>query len=480
MMGYDFSRCVWIATLGVVLLGGSYALGQSPNDLADDQAALSAKFERLQTLAKRIAELAEAEDPERAEQLRRAIRKSQELELSARLQAIVTLLEEEQLAAAARDQTSLADQLQTLLEILLADPNEARIEKERRLLKEALKRIQRQILIQQELRQSLSQGANDANAQRQQELAKEVDALKTDLQAGAPSVPADPSSEVDDPAGQPSANSGEPTPKQRAGQRLSAAQESMEQAVEQMEQDDQEQAQSNQAEAQRALEDAREEIEQALRQLREEEQQRRLTKLATRLRRMLAEQTEILTLTKQTEEDRPNRGRRATRIAASGLANRQGELVATAEGALRLLREDGMSVAFPEVLAQIREDMQGIQQRLDAVKLGAFTQRLEIEVITSLEETIESLDKTIADLEQRQQSGQQGAPGGSQGEPPVVDKLAELRMIRAVQARILRRTKLWEELRNDGQADLSEATEQLEALGQRQEALRDALRNLDR
>jgi len=486
--------------------------------LATEQAELAQKFERLQTLAKRIAELAEADDPERAEQLRSAIRKSQDLALPERFESIVGLLEQEQLAAAARDQDVLSGQLQTLLKMLLADPNEARIEAERRRLREIAKQLERHIRTQRQLRSdSIGEQSIELATQRQMELAKEIEALEQQMPGSSKSKdPAPPNGDQqgeaqdgqpqegqaqdgqptgDEPqegqpqAGQPQqgdqqpSSAGKPsasTPQQRATERMQQAQQRMQEAIEQLEQSEREGAERKQAEAQRNLEDAREEIEQALRQLREEEQQRRLAMLATRLRRMLSEQTDLLELTRQTEEDRPNRGRRATRVAARGLATREKTLVTYADGALRLLQEDGQSVAFPQVVEQIRDDMQIVATRMGQTKLARVTQQLEQDIIASLDEAVASLDKTLEDLEQREQNGQQGQPSGEPGEPPVVDKLAELRMIRALQARILRRTTMWDTLLEAGEATDQQVAKELAELAQRQMRLMQAVRNLDR
>ena len=486
-------RRIVLLTLATSLLAPAFCMADTPADLATDQAELAQKFERLQTLAKRIAELAEADDPQRAQQLRSAIRKSQDLALPERFSAIVSLLEEEQLSAAARDQTVLAGQLDTLLKMLLADPNEARIEAERRRLREIAEALERHIRAQGQLRND-SLGEQDAQriADRQAELKKEIESLENKMPSSGKPSSGKPTGEESDqapgarPEGQPS--SGEPgdsppkapTPQQRATERLQEAQQRMLEAIEQLKQSKREGAEQKQAEAQLNLEDAREEIEQALRQLREEEQQRRLAKLATRLRRMLAEQSDLLELTRQTEEDRPNRGRRATRVAARGLATRQQTLVTYAEGALRLLREDGQSVAFPQVLEQIRDDMQIVATRMGQTKLANVTQGLEQEIITSLEEAVASVDKTLEDLEQREQNNQQGQPGGQPGDPPVVDQLAELRMIRTLQARILRRTTLWDTLLEAGEATDEQVAAQLAELSQRQTRLMQAVRNLDR
>lgn len=515
-------RQTLIALISLALFG-SLSFAEPTDALATDQAELARKFARLETLAKRIAELTEAEDPARAEQLRSAIRKSQELELPRRFDAIVALLEAEQLAAASKDQAALSDQLQVLLRLLLADPQQARDEAERKRLLETLKTLKRQIRTQQELRnESQSDADAEALAERQEALANEVAELAEKLtpageqkteSSGEQGAPTEGDSKQSEPreanpsSGEPSQGESQPSdgdstpqgqpgntepseqdssemqrpssPQQRAAERIQAARKRMIEAAEDLKNSQRKGAGQKQAEAQRRLEDAREEIEQALRQLREEELQRRLEALASRLRRMLAEQMDIYELTVQAEVDRPNRGERATAIAATGLANREEQLTAMADSALRLLREDGQSIAYPEVIEQVRDDMRQVAERLRDSDLASVTQRLQKEIVESLEEALDSLDKTIQEMQDRQQQRQQGGQaGGEAGDPAVVDKLAELRMIRAIQARILRRTSFWDELRESGEVESTEAQASLERLAQRQARLIRAIRNV--
>lgn len=509
-----------VSLTAVVLCCIAYqASAADPADLAGDQSELALKFDRLDTLAKRIAELAEKDSPERADQLRTAIRKSQELALPERFAKVVALLEDEQLAAAAAGQTEIAEQLRILLDLLLADPNEARLEAERKRLREILRRIRGHIRTQRELRAAtLTEAKPKDLANKQDALKGDVGKLEQEINEGndkssnsvgenndAESSKADGENqqtergntqdgqqpEQSQQAGQPQPgeqSAGQQSQQQRAAQRLAEAQQAMQQAIQQLQQAEQdseeqrqaqqEQAEQKQADAQRALEDAREEIERALRQLREEEQQRRLTKLAVRLKRMLADQIDINKLTLQTAEDRSNRGERATKIAATGLATREREVGRIADGALKLLREDAKSVAFPEVLSQIRDDITTVSGRLADAELGNTTQALQTEIVASLEEAIESLDKTLKEMEDRKQAGQQGQASGQPGEPPVVDKLAELRMIRTLQARILRRTKFWHKALSAGVAEPAAAHAALERIAVRQGRLSQAARNL--
>ena len=123
-----------------------------------------------------------------------------------------------------------------------------------------------------------------------------------------------------------------------------------------------------------------------------------------------------------------------------------------------LLREDGTSVAFPEAVEQARDDMQDDRRTAGRVKLDLLTQGLEEDVIAALEETLAALQQQLEEL--REQKARQQPGGGEPGEQPLVDQLAELRMIRALQMRMNRRTQQYGEMIEGEQAmeaDLLEA-----------------------
>lgn len=479
----------------------------APADLAVDQAALAAKFNRLEALALRIAELVESDDVQRAEQLRSAIRRSRELAVADRFTVIVELLETERLAAADRDQQVVADQLGELMRLLLADPREAKAEAERKRLQALLKEVGRFIKTQTRLRNELFDGQPEKRvADKQQQLADEVEqsgrraAGKEGKQSSGDSEknqsdkPSDGDSQSKPTPATPAENgapakSSPPTsepqqqpdqPLDRARQRLEQARQAMQQAIEALGKQDSDKAKQDQSDAQQRLEDARREIEQALRQLREEEQIRRLTRLATRFRRMLAEQTDIYELTKTTAHSAPKPVDRSTRLAAAGLSQREQALVVLANAAMRLLQEDDRSIAFPETVEQLRGDMQQTAQWLSETRLGRATQQLEEDIIEQLQAAIDAFEKAAAQKQQQQQqpAGQPG--GGPSAGPQLVDLIAELRMVRSLQSRLLRRTAMWDTLLREGEVPAKNAQQALEKLARDQQRLAEAAASLDK
>jgi hypothetical protein len=140
-----------------------------------------------------------------------------------------------------------------------------------------------------------------------------------------------------------------------------------------------------------------------------------------------------------------------------------------------LLREDGTSVAFPEAVEQMRDDMRQVGDRLAAVKTDTITQGLEQDIIAALEETIAALEKAVKDLEK---SRGQPMAAGQPTEPQLVDKLAELKMIRSLQMRIYQRTQRYGQMIEGEQAETVELLEALKDLAQRQQRVHKATTDL--
>ncbi len=261
-----------------------------------------------------------------------------------------------------------------------------------------------------------------------------------------------------------------------ARKRLDAARQRMREAEEKLEEAEREGAVEKQEEAIRELEQAKADLEEILRQLREEEIGRMLALLETRFRKMLQMQREVydgtVRLDKVPEADRAH----SHDIEAGRLSGREADIVLEADKALTLMREDGTAVAFPEAVEQMREDMEQVVQRLAQSRVDRMTQGTEEDIIAALEEMIEALKKAQEELEQKQQQGppQQGEPQ----DPPLVDVLAELKMVRALQMRVNRRTDRYSNLVEGEQATSEDLIEALKRLADRQERIFQITRDL--
>lgn len=228
-------------------------------------------------------------------------------------------------------------------------------------------------------------------------------------------------------------------------------------------------AKDKQEEALRELEQAKAELEEILRQLREEEIARMLAALEQRFRKMLQMQIAVYEGTKRLDKIPEKARDRDDEIESGRLSRKESEIVAEADRAMALLAEDGTAVAFPEAVLEMREDMEQVVVRLAQFKVNMMTQGIEEDIIAALEEMIEALKKAQKDMKDKQ-----SPPSGQPGEPqddPLVDQIAELKMIRALQMRVNRRTQRYGELVKTEQAEQPELIQALNRLAEREERI---------
>jgi hypothetical protein len=265
----------------------------------------------------------------------------------------------------------------------------------------------------------------------------------------------------------------------RTKKRLEAAEERMQKAREQLEQAKRRDARADQEKAIEELETARAELEEILRQMREKEVERLLVQLEARLRSMLRAEKAVLAATEKLAsqtEALPREGQ----LEAARLSREQGAISNDAARALVLVRDDGSAVAIPEALEQMRDDSTQATTRLARADVGGTTRGILQDIVANLEEMIGALEKAQREQQSRQQQGQPGGRPAEPGEQPLVDKLSELKMIRALQMRVNTRTKRFSQLLTDGveQAEEPELIEALTRLSERQHKIERAARDI--
>jgi hypothetical protein len=220
-------------------------------------------------------------------------------------------------------------------------------------------------------------------------------------------------------------------------------------------------------------------LERILRQLREEELQRELAKLEARLRKMTAMQTKVLDDTVALAATPKEQRDRQTDLKAGNLAFEEKKITLEADRAMLLLREEGSSVAFPEVVSQIRSDTRRVTDLLGQTKVDAVCQGLQQDILAALEEMIGALQKAQRDLEKKQQQQQQGKPSqAQQGEQPLVESLAELKLIRTMETRIKSTTERYSGLLESGDYSEEDVLPLSQDLSERQNRLYQITRDL--
>lgn len=273
-----------------------------------------------------------------------------------------------------------------------------------------------------------------------------------------------------------------PADENPAKKRIREAEEKMRQAQQNLEEAKRSESIEKQTEALQKLQEAIAELEKVLRQLREEEMERVLALLEGRFRRMLEAQLKVYDGTVRIDKIEPEQRGRAMDIRANKLAFDQRKIAGDADRCLTLLLEEGSSVAFPHVVEQMRDDMEEVAARLDVTKVDVITQGLQEEIISTLEELIAALQKAQQDL---QDSADQPPPGeaGGGGDPPLVDVLAELKMIRSLQIRVNSRTGRYARLLDDvddpvGQALTEDLREAIGKLAEREASIQRITRDI--
>jgi hypothetical protein len=227
----------------------------------------------------------------------------------------------------------------------------------------------------------------------------------------------------------------------------------------------------------RELEAAKAEIEEILRQLREEERARMLAMLEARFQAMLLKQREVyegtIRLDKVPKPDRDHNHE----VEAGRLSGKETEIVVEVDKALLLLREEGSAVALPAAVEQMRGDMQQVVQRLAQDRVDKVTQAIEEEIIAALEDIIQALKKAQKDMQDKKQKPGQGQ--GQPQDPPLIDTLAELKIILALQMRVNRRTERYSKMIDGEQADKADLLDALRRLGDDQQRIHRVTRDLE-
>ncbi|MCA9113974.1 MAG: hypothetical protein KDA79_02735 [Planctomycetaceae bacterium] len=251
----------------------------------------------------------------------------------------------------------------------------------------------------------------------------------------------------------------------------------MERAIEELKKKNHDDASDSQGDAIAELEKAKEKLEEILRQLREEEQELLLFALEARFQKMLALQQIVYNGTLSLSRT-PNEEWTARHFGRSReLSGQETEIAVEALKALTLLKEEGSSVAFPEGVEQLREDMLTVADRLETEQVGEITQGIEKDIIEALQEMIEALQKEMEKKKEEQQQQQQQQQGQKQ-DPPLVDQLAELKMLRSLQLRVNRATRRLGRLVEGEQATKADVVGELQRLARRQARIQEAAYDL--
>ncbi len=471
---------------------------ETADSLATRQEQIAEKYKHLEDVLLRMAELSAATDPRRAVLLKKAVAQSKDELIAVRLDRLVDLLGKEQLSRALESQTEVEQDLHTLLELLLSENRQKHIENEKARIREYLKRIGALINQQKDIQGRVA-GGDDAKrlVGEQGKVAGKTGELAHDVRKSE--TPASPgpgeTAKRDSKDGERSQGGGKPQPGQNGEKkqepkkggdsdspapendqspatvrnRLEAAQQRMKEAEAKLKEAERKGAGEKQEEAIRQLQLAKAKLEEILRQLREEEIERTLAMLEARFRKMLQMQEEVYEGTTRLDKVPPADRTHNHEIEASRLSGKESDIVVEIDKALLLLHDDGTAVAMLEAAEQARDDMQQTVERLAQVKVGKTTQSIEEDILAALKEMVDALTKAQKDNANKKKAGQRS--NGQPQDPPLIDGLSELRMIRALQMRVNTRTARYAKLIDGEQADNADLLDALRRLAEREERI---------
>ena len=498
--------------------------GGEADVLARREAELTRQYVDLERSFLRLADVLATTDPRRAAVLRDAFDQARSSEVGDRLGRIVTLLEAGQLLKAGAGQEGAIEQFRELLSLLEEGGGDRGLADTKQQVREFLTRVTKLIARQRDIEGSTEAGGDaDDLGDRQRKAAAEAAELAGDLGRFARRVDESPADDAqpegDKPAGEKAGDSkpgdsdskpkpgagdskpggdegGEPAADgeedgpitgdddasraRRTQRRVQEAEKRMQAAREKLKDATRREARSEQEKAVEELETARAELEEILRQLREEEVERLLVQLETRIRQMLRIERGILAAAEKLAADMAM-SQPEKRIEGVRIGREQAEVTAEAARALTLVRDDGSAVAVPEALDQVHDDCVQAAAKFTRGDVGQATLGLVGDIVTGLEELLAALEKSRrTEEEDRQQAGGAGGRPAEPGEQPLVDKLAELKMLRSLQLRVNNRTQRFSQLLDEGteRATEPELIEALGRLAERQRSIERAARDI--
>jgi len=250
--------------------------------------------------------------------------------------------------------------------------------------------------------------------------------------------------------------------RERPGQeQVQQASDSMKNAADKLQEQKSDNAERQQVRAEKELEDALKEIEERLNQLREETREEKLKRLEARFREMLDRQQVATSTTIEMHDKKTNLGQnpRRDQLTVLRLATEELELSELGKQAYDLLLEDGTSEVFPEIVQNLSSDLTQAGQLLQGERTDPITQLLQRDIEATLLELLDALQES-----QQNRDGQGGGGGEGSGDQPLIKLLAELKMLRAEQQRVNRRTIRLDALAREettGRSDVKQAVEDL-------------------
>ena len=205
-------------------------------------------------------------------------------------------------------------------------------------------------------------------------------------------------------------------------------------------------------------------------QLRDETREEKLRRLEGRFQEMLDRQQSASAITVEIEDKKLNLGQlqRRDQLVTLRQATEEIEISELGQQAYDLLLEDGTSDVFPELVQNVIDDLVEVGKLLQQERTDQLTQLLQQEIESALLDLLEALE------ESKEEGQQGGGGGGGGGDQPLLKRSAELKMLKAAQLRLNRKTYQLDSIRNSNSDQPDDTLEsEIEALSEMQSKLQE-------
>lgn len=439
------------------------APAQEPVTQAQEQ--VEVLFRSLQGRMEALHAALAAADPAQGDLLASASRFAQERQIGQQMARGRTLLGERRYDEAMEILVGVRKSLTELHDLLVRTPTDPPDSRQRTARIGALQRqvqalVEEQVQLRMELEEAGATAAEQELAgfqERQEALERRTGAVASAMEQGADGKASD------DPQQQLPGSSDV----RQAAQKQAAA-------ADRLGRKDPAAAAAMQLQAEEALRQAVKRLEAARKDAQEQATEQLSRELTNRLAAMLARQVVLADQTVVAD-------RLATQVKARGqpwpaalvervleVAGGQTDLVREAAAISRVLVEDDTAALFPDLVAQLGEDLERVRARVTERLVDDATQSLQEDVKAQLQLLLEALQDGDAERSAQQQGEQQ-----SKEQPPLVPATAELRLLARLQERVHARTRAMH-----GQEPLARTPTGLKDLASQQEHVATLMRKL--
>ncbi|MFW6188957.1 MAG: hypothetical protein ACOC7T_00860 [Planctomycetota bacterium] len=443
-------RIVLAVTVAFGLLGGA-AAGAERQDLLRRQERARRTMRQVERRLGELAELLGRDRPQQAERLQRALAASRREFVLTGMEEVESQLTEGDYAGAEQKAREVLEDLRELSAMLESEGRAADLRRLREARSRLAELLRRQRAAQEAVRELAARpGPDPAYAealQRQQAVRDALSAYR---------------GEFDDMPG---------------AAQVDSAMQNLQAALRALQRRDADTGLAEQGRAVDRLREAVRRLEAAAQAERARRRARARRTLRETAERMLEEQRSIRRQTGRLDARVRSAGEldRALRLRARELAGRQSALGDGAARLLEVLRGDGTTRVLPGVAEQVARDVESAAALLADAVTGPAVQGIQADVEAALEAIVEAVKGAAAAEGERQPTPpEQQRRKGERRPPPLVRAVREVKVLRAMQASVNRRTRALGRRPEDGDGRRRE----LARLRTKQAALAEAARRM--